>query len=101
MIDRELKIGDEVVYDANPVKWRGKVIGFRGGDHGIVILDTLMDNYLANGTIGQTNQEFIYKFDVDGKGIITYNTMWTILDKKIDLNVKQNAGGNSGVFSTI
>ncbi len=97
MINRELKIGDVVEYAHDPVKWRGKVIGFRG-DGNIAILNTFMAKYVYpyGKTAGQTNQEFIWRFNVDSKGIITYNTMWSIVEPVViltsnEMQEKRNA----------
>lgn len=79
MIHRELKIGDVVKYEGCP-EIGGTVIGFRA-DGNIAILSTMMDEWIfPNGTTkGKTNREFIWRFNVDSKGIITYNTMWSIV----------------------
>lgn len=89
MIDRELKLGDKVVYDGCP-EMHGTVIGFRG-DGNIAILSTMMDQWIfPNGvTKGKTNREFIWRFDVDSKGIITYNNMWSIVESDVNIKSKE------------
>lgn len=82
MITRTLEIGDKVFYDKDPTIF-GTVIGFRGWNNGIALLDTKMPSWVfPDGTTkGEQAKEFIWKFNVDGKGIITYNKLWTIIDE--------------------
>ena len=73
-IDSSLKVGDQVLYRGKTVD---RVVSFTSDYGNIAILESLLEGgWLFEGA---NHNGFIWRFNTNGKGDITYNDMFEII----------------------